>query len=38
MRTRLAHYRSLLRATFWFIPGVMIVLAVGLAAVALALD
>jgi uncharacterized membrane protein len=38
MRTRLRHYRILLRASFWFVPGLMVVGSVLLASVALALD
>lgn len=38
MRTRYAHRWATLRATFWFVPGLMVIGSVFLAAFALALD
>lgn len=38
MRTRIGHYWVILRATFWFVPGLMVVGAALLAGIALGLD
>ena len=38
MRTRLAHRWAVLRTSFWFLPGLMVVAAVVLAAIAVGID